>query len=211
MQYANNNRLAQMLRNGGQVTMTSSAFFDLDHDMFQARLADLRHRHPTEDGEYLRDRAAYQCLTMGKPPEGVIPDRKALPMLPHAPSFTRRDRYIAIAMWLVLILLLLATRGHSQSPEGVQKRKDDSPPITVVPLPDSDKVRVYKIEHDQDGLLMQKQSYQLKIDDLDRKIADDQNQLQQTAEDLAKSMHIDVATMTLDLDKLVWITKGAAK
>jgi len=135
----------------------------------------------------------------------------------RGPTIAESHHAILILQILILAVLVLffAMRGHAQEPAGALKRSKGQEaaalPTTIIPLEDAAKVKVLKLLHDQDQAIIKRRDRQLEIEELDRHIADLQNQINEAAQELAKQSRIDVEHMVLDLDKLASMTKEQPK
>lgn len=126
MQYKNNPQLAGWLRDGGFPSLATGSLFEVDHVEFHRHVIELRKQAPTESTEHIRDRAAFRCMTLGKPPEDRVPrvdpsiQIQALTGVPRDYWLIPKKHQKWIIAWAVVVLFLLiwSIAAHAQIANG---------------------------------------------------------------------------------------------
>jgi hypothetical protein len=214
MRYQNNPILRDYLSRGGtaaQAEYLAHPCFELDDAAFAAAFSTIRRQHPSLDVEHAEARAAFRLLTSGAPPNVArpLPSRWKRAHKMAKRGAARAWPWIKIAWAIAVLSLLLAGRAHGQEPEGVgAKKHGPQAALTVIPLTDSEKLRMRNLQVEQDGYIIQLQKLQLQENQTQKLIDDLNKKINQAAADIAAADKIDTNALILDLPKLAWVTKS---
>lgn len=177
----------------------------LDEKEFERMKAELRARQPELASDEIDDHACY-CIVAN-----AARRPKDANVVIHRHEMNLKDKLIllAVAIFLIVVLLISATRAHGAQRATGAGSGDKA--LTVIPLSDADKVKVLALLRKQDQLIMERKDHQLKIVELDKRASDIQSSLSDLAQSLAVSGKIDTLSLVLDIDKLAWVTKELTK
>ena len=202
MRFEISNQLSGWLRKDGRDDLASQGEVDLPELAYLAIFSEARQQHPQEDMAATRDRALFRVLTH---PE-LAPTRKQVRKV----SWERREEWLRWA-WMIavlILLLLLAVRGHAQEKPKVIYEAQQGEGLTAAAAPpsltDAQKFKVRDLQHRYDELRVQAAKLDVEKLKLEKQISDVLFQINGLAFDLAKESKVNTNQYNLNIDLLQW-------